>query len=395
MKLIFFLYLYGYSTGQIATALMELQRLTKKGNSKWTQGTVLNVLQNERHCGDVLAHKTWTPSYLDHKSKKNRMNRNQYLYHDDHEAIVSRDDFIAAQHLIANAKYGHRGLLPKLHVIETGALKGFVAINTKWSGFTEEDYFEAARSVKPDLPDESILQRQAQPGDFDYRGFVVARSQFIQSQCDVSVTFSTGSMQFSKGCIEKLNQVQRVELLLDPIHWVLAVRTSNAENRHSVAWMKPSDKNPVPKPISGTAFLPTFYQMFHWKTQDKYRARGIRHRKDNETILLFSLKDTEIIIPILPEQPMFDEGTTPVSASSRSNCIAYPAEWMNSFGTDVYEHEMAQELIPMERLNEGNLQAPGTPVEGKLKLKPTGKNELRNEIDSLIHSMKREETVHG
>lgn len=31
------------------------------------------------------------------------MNKNQYLYHDDHEAIISRDDFIAVQHLIANA----------------------------------------------------------------------------------------------------------------------------------------------------------------------------------------------------------------------------------------------------------------------------------------------------
>ena len=69
VKLIFFLYLYGNTCQQIANILTEYGRKTKKGNTKWTAGTVLQVLQNERHCGDVLTRKTWTPNYLDHKSK--------------------------------------------------------------------------------------------------------------------------------------------------------------------------------------------------------------------------------------------------------------------------------------------------------------------------------------
>lgn len=68
VKLIFYLYLSGSSTQQIANTLMEYGRLTKKGNTKWSQSTVLQILQNERHCGDIIARKTWTPNYLDHKS---------------------------------------------------------------------------------------------------------------------------------------------------------------------------------------------------------------------------------------------------------------------------------------------------------------------------------------
>ena len=49
---------------------MDLGRKTKLGNTKWTGSTVVNVLRNERHCGDVLSRKTFTPNYLDHKSKK-------------------------------------------------------------------------------------------------------------------------------------------------------------------------------------------------------------------------------------------------------------------------------------------------------------------------------------
>ncbi len=72
VRIIFFSYLYGYSSSQIADALTELGRPTKKGNTYWSSGSVYQVLTNERYCGDVLARKTFTPNYLDHKSRKNR-----------------------------------------------------------------------------------------------------------------------------------------------------------------------------------------------------------------------------------------------------------------------------------------------------------------------------------
>ena len=62
VRLCFFMYLFGYSTSEIAETMVKLGRRTKRGNEKWTAKTVLGVLQNERHCGDVLAHKTYTPN---------------------------------------------------------------------------------------------------------------------------------------------------------------------------------------------------------------------------------------------------------------------------------------------------------------------------------------------
>ena len=78
VRLIFFMYLYGYTCKQIAETLTELNCRTKRGNVRWSPTGVMQILQNERHCGDVLARKTFTPNYLDHKSKKNRQDRNQY-----------------------------------------------------------------------------------------------------------------------------------------------------------------------------------------------------------------------------------------------------------------------------------------------------------------------------
>lgn len=70
VRLIFFMYLYGYTCHQIADLLTSLGRPTKKQNTQWSPGSVLKILQNERHCGDILSRKTWTPNYLNHKSQK-------------------------------------------------------------------------------------------------------------------------------------------------------------------------------------------------------------------------------------------------------------------------------------------------------------------------------------
>ena len=99
VKLIFYMYLSGYSSSHIAKTLEALGKRTFLGNSKWTSGTVIQVLRNERHCGDVLTRKTFTPDVISHKSKKNRGERQQSLYKGEHEAIVSRDDYIAVQHM--------------------------------------------------------------------------------------------------------------------------------------------------------------------------------------------------------------------------------------------------------------------------------------------------------
>lgn len=226
VRLIFFMYLYGYTCTQIAETLTKLGRRTKKDNTSWAPGTILQILQNERHCGDVLARKTWTPNYLNHKPKKNRLDRNQYRKRNHHDAIISRDDFIAVQRLISNARYGNKGILPELHVICDGALKGFVSINPRWAAFCSDDYRAASTSVFDDsnlLPADRF-EVEAQSGDFDLRGFEIARSQFFDTAHKQCVTFSADSILFSTECIRKFNKTLYVEMLVHPSEHLFVVR---------------------------------------------------------------------------------------------------------------------------------------------------------------------------
>ena len=62
VKVIFYLYLNGFSCNEIAGLLTEYGRKTKLGNSRWTTSSIRGVLQNERHCGMSWPEKPGRPA---------------------------------------------------------------------------------------------------------------------------------------------------------------------------------------------------------------------------------------------------------------------------------------------------------------------------------------------
>ena len=403
VRLIFFMFLYGYGCAQIAETLENLGRLTKLGNSKWNAGTLMYILQNERYCGDILARKTYTPNYLDHRSKKNRQNRAQVYQKDHHDPIISRDDFLAVQRIIKNAKYGHKGLLPYLHVVETGALKGFVEINPRWAGFTTDDYYAAVAEILTD--EESNVfgyqDKEVQAGDFDLRGYEIARVQFFQSTGDLSVTFSISDLQFSKACIRKLNSPVTIELLFDPINHLLAVRPIVKDDRHAIPWATIYSSGSHARKINGTAFLPVMYEILGWKPENKYRIRGIRRQRGEETILMFDLHETEVFIPLSKDettgeiirQPfdLFDDDTTPITSRGKRSVVAYPEAWANGFGSDAYQHEQAREVAAIDRDGQWDVSQPGRPYQTEKQIQPSTPDALVEGINNILSIIQQEE----
>ena len=162
-------------------------------------------------------------------------NRPQYRKRDHHEAIISRDDFIAVQRLISNAKYGNKGILPQLKVIPGGVLKGFVSINPRWAGFKETDYRNASSSVYDGTEQSgpSSGHVEVKSGEFDLRGYEIARSQFFDSTDRITVTFSQGDIRFSAPAVRKLDSTL-VELLIHPKKLVFAVRNAGKDCRNAM-----------------------------------------------------------------------------------------------------------------------------------------------------------------
>ena len=390
VKLIFMMYLNGCTCQEIADTLTELGCVTKKGNTVWSPGSILQILQNERHCGDVLAHKTYTPNYLNHKSKKNMQNRPQYRKRNHHEAIISRDDFIAVQRLISNAKYGNKGLLPELKVIPEGVLKGFVYINPRWAGFKEDDYINASASVYNGTEQTSASSApvEVQSGDFDLRGYEIARSQFFDSTDRITVTFSQGDIRFSCPAVRRLESTL-VELLMHPQKRILAVRTAGKECRNAMQWSKKKSGISFPRGISGTAFLPTLYSLLGWKDDCRYRITGIKRGKGNDAILLFNLTEPEIFIPndTVSSLPESDTSVKPFTDSNRRNVRAYPPDWADTFGSNYYSHAQAQELAGFGKGMEPDISHASVIYKDN-DIQVTSKDDIERNIEQIMSDMK-------
>ena len=396
VKLIFMMYLNGCTCQEIADTLTELGCMTKKGNTVWSPGSILQILQNERHCGDVLAHKTYTPNYLNHKSKKNMQNRPQYRKRNHHEAIISRDDFIAVQRLISNAKYGNKGLLPELKVILEGVLKGFVSINPRWAGFKEDDYINASASVYNGTEQTSASSApvEVQSGDFDLRGYEIARSQFFDSTDRITVTFSQGDIRFSCPAVRRLESTL-VELLMHPQKRILAVRTAGKECRNAMQWSKKKSGVSFPRGISGTAFLPTLYSLLGWKDDCRYRITGIKRGKGNDAILLFNLTEPEIFIPndTVSSLPESDTSVKPFTDSNRRNVRAYPPDWADTFGSNYYSHAQAQELAGFGKGMEPDISHASVIYKDN-DIQVTSKDDIERNIEQIMSDMKENTDEH-
>lgn len=396
VKLIFMMYLNGCTCQEIADTLTELGCMTKKGNTVWSPGSILQILQNERHCGDVLAHKTYTPNYLNHKSKKNMQNRPQYRKRNHHEAIISRDDFIAVQRLISNAKYGNKGLLPELKVIPEGVLKGFVSINPRWAGFKEDDYINASASVYNGTEQTSASSApvEVQSGDFDLRGYEIARSQFFDSTDRITVTFSQGDIRFSCPAVRRLESTL-VELLMHPQKRILAVRTAGKECRNAMQWSKKKSGVSFPRGISGTAFLPTLYSLLGWKDDCRYRITGIKRGKGNDAILLFNFTEPEIFIPndTVSSLPESDTSVKPFTDSNRRNVRAYPPDWADTFGSNYYSHAQAQELAGFGKGMEPDISHASVIYKDN-DIQVTSKDDIERNIEQIMSDMKENTDEH-
>lgn len=390
VKLIFFMYLYGYSTTQIANILTQLGHKTYLGNVVWSAGSIVEILRNERHCGWVITRKTYTPNYHDHKSKKNYTKKPKSTYKNDHEPIVSREDFIAVQHMLDNAKYRNKSYLPELRVIKEGILKGFVTINPRWSGFKIHDYFMAAKTAY-EFPEEdefpvkekpNEMQIAAKAGDFDLRGFEVIRNEFFEIMNKPRISFVDRKIRINAEIVRKLKDKSVVELLINPVEQKFAIRTTTKENRQSVECVKKTLSGYESKDIPAAAFYKTVCSIFGWNPDYKYRIAGSLCESADEIVYIFDVDDAEAFIHSF----MVNSENEPVTKHGK-RIKAIPQEWLDSFGHEYYFHEQSIDELKKQNEKQWKLRIQGQLFASDKVVKTTSYEEIKAYIDNALKDL--------
>ena len=282
--------LNGGTPEEIADVLTEMaiptggrRKKDKTLNTHWTANGVIAVMRNEKHCGDVLARKTYTPDYKTHKAKKNNGKKNKYFQPDHHEAIVSRSMWNAAQRILNSRKYGHEGTYLPMRIIDRGSLTGYISMNRSWAGFDFEDYYRASQitmglldeALEADLESEYLPEGGRRIGGLvdDHgiaqiardltaaeqeikdelegktqeavealekadaaKSFQVVSGDMFSHVLDPVIRFTTKGITFNSTCISKLPGAEYAELLFNPVERMIVIRPCAEDHPNALKW---------------------------------------------------------------------------------------------------------------------------------------------------------------
>lgn len=307
--------LNGGTPEEIAQVLTELAIPTggrkKDGtlNTHWSASGVVAMLRNEKHCGDVLARKTYTPNYKDHKAKKNNGKKNKYFQPDHHEAIVNRAMWNAAQRILNSRRFGHEGTYLPMRIIDHGPLTGFVSMNRSWAGFDFEDYYRAAQitmgildedlevdlaseylpeggrrigglvddhgiaqiardltaaeqEIKDELEGKSSGEEKTKEKEEAARSFQVVSGDMFSRVYEPSIRFTTAGISFNKSCTSKM-KADFAEFLFNPVERMVVVRPCKKGHPNAFSWN--------PQEIGTVSLAKILYNRMGWDTEYTFK----------------------------------------------------------------------------------------------------------------------------
>ena len=360
-----------WSQEKIAAFLTDIGCQTKSGSAVWTGSTIGYILTNERYCGSVLTWKTFTADLYEHKHKKNRADRDQYLYRNRHPAIISQEQFEAVQILIENRKHHMRGS-PSLQVINEGIFRGYVPINHHWVNEDPNIYYDVSNAASSTAKKRKIDKRIISA--FDLEGYQVVRNQFTQVRYEgPSLTVSGEKITFNLFCMRKFEEVSHVQLLLHPAERKIAIRPCHEHDPHSIRWRRDPNKQLFPKTLSCPHFGTALFGIMNWDPSYMYRIRGIWAKHWDEQIIIFNLANAAPLV--VPED-------TDGSAHKRRTELC-PNEWADDFGEEFYEHVLDNDFFYLAPYSEWHTDAPSIPAPGIEQFSVPSEEQLQQSINNL------------
>lgn len=335
VKFIFSAFLAGFTTRQIADILTDIGRSTKTGDTAWHEGSVNYILKNKRYCGNVLTWKTFTCDIFEHRKKRNRQDRDQYLYKNTHEAIISEKEYDAAQSLFENKKHHMRGGVPVMHVIDEGVFRGYVPINHHWVNNDSGTYYNASNYAGNESGLPQKMKKDAF-SMFDLKGYQIVRGQFLSTVAyGPAISISNKGISFNTGCVRKFSEVTNIQILLHPIERKLAIRPCGANDIYNVNWRSDPSGPLYPKTFICRHFSAALFDIMEWNPEYIYRIRGVWASRRGDEIIVFNLSEAAAAI-------LCSVNTD--SAPVKKRVVTFPEEWESGFGMEFYQYGITNQF---------------------------------------------------
>ena len=352
VRLIYDLFLAGYSKKEIAEVMTSLSRPTAAGNLTWSTSSISGILKNEKFCGDFIMQKSFVENFKTHKVVRNKGQRRLYYEPSYHESIVSREEYVRSLRLLKSDQvspyYDHRFVIK---IIRQGLLSGFIPMNPAFGGYDASDYLCALEIARIPFPQIEV----------EVAHIVGAKQIRRELFCNryAAITFSGHGLHFNTDCISLMKETAYVEVLLHPTERLVAVRNTTQRNRNAIPWKA--------FPIRARELSRIIYQLMGWQKDWKYKVAANCFPKNDELVILFDLTCCEF---------QFRENKTLTKA--------IPSEWISEFGENLPEHMALCRRALAEKLEDWRLSVSPSTVEGfELGVKPLTREQAEKRIAKM------------
>ena len=386
VRFIYDSFLSGWSQEQIASFLTDIGCETKSGGTEWSSGSIGYILTNERYCGNVLTWKTFTADLFEHRHKKNQHDRDQYLYKNHHEAIISVEQFESVQVLLLNHRHHVRGGLPLMHVIDEGIFRGFIPINHHWINDDPGAYYDISNSIK--ITNKVKVIEKKKISAFDLEGYQVVRGQFLQLRYEgPCITISNERIVFNKFCVQKFEKVAYIQLLLHPTERRIAIRPCARNDAHSIRWRPDPNKPVYSKTLNCQHFGNALYSIMSWNPDFIYKIRGTWACRGSEQIIVFNLPNAmpAALLPVAETE----------ESTAKRRVSLCPEEWDDDFGAEFYEHTLENGFYYIAPNSEWHSQAKSILAPGIEQYAVTTPEQLQLSMESLKRGTETENGQSG
>lgn len=130
--------------------------------------------------------------------------------------------------------------------------------------------------------------------NFSYKNFKVIRKELFAHLKDPSLTIREDGIIFNAACINKLEGVVYIKLLIDEDSKQLAVKKGHPDDKNTLRWcIEKKDGSRKSRKISGRDFSAMVYNLMQWDKQKRYKLMGFLIEVEDEPVYIFDLTMTE------------------------------------------------------------------------------------------------------
>ena len=175
-------------------------------------------------------------------------------------------------------------------------------------------------------------------GKSNLGNFQVIRKEYSSHKFDANIglNLSKGEISFNTACIKFYEDTNHVQILVDEKDRIVAIRKCGQYDKDAMQWARNQKKDGkrVSRPIKTDIGVGRIYENMNWVEDDRYKVLGTRKLYEDADLVMFMLDEAERF------ETTYVVGEDGKKVRKVNSFL--PAQWKDSFGDFVEEHDRKQ-----------------------------------------------------